>query len=366
MSEYDLEKIRTLLTAGFTYEELRQLCYDVPEFRPVYDELTQKMDKADFVIRLILYADRMSQLELILAWTKEHNPAAYEEYQPYYSRFPVRRSQQQQQQQQQQRQKETQIFKGIIKGIRSASDTSLVKLRLDVAVPEQVRVKWWFVLAVSVRQLSSPTLAIEDLKKVQSSDVQVYWPEDQPFVRLKVQVTAPDCLIKGDDSQFFRLYRNQDSPIVEFLLGPKRAGEINIVVAVYQEDDWLGRVRINTVVQERVVGKVNVKVRSEDVIDPLSDPPPERFRSNATRMSLISPTNFAASFSPKSRADEIKEEILVHHQRLQRLRLRIAQLGITADPSLDMETERIEKTIENLQAQLKQFQDADNSPSDSE
>ena len=38
---YYLKNIRILLNKGFSDEELRHLCYDVPDFRPVYDELAQ-------------------------------------------------------------------------------------------------------------------------------------------------------------------------------------------------------------------------------------------------------------------------------------------------------------------------------------
>lgn len=34
---YNLSNIRALLTEGFTDEDLRHLCYDISDFRPVYD-----------------------------------------------------------------------------------------------------------------------------------------------------------------------------------------------------------------------------------------------------------------------------------------------------------------------------------------
>jgi hypothetical protein len=58
MSEsYNLKNIRALLTKGFTVEELRRLCYDNQEFRPVYDQLAQNTGKAELIDKLIEYTD---------------------------------------------------------------------------------------------------------------------------------------------------------------------------------------------------------------------------------------------------------------------------------------------------------------------
>lgn len=42
---YNLTNIRDLLTNGFTDAELRALCFDLPGFRPVYDQLAQNTGK---------------------------------------------------------------------------------------------------------------------------------------------------------------------------------------------------------------------------------------------------------------------------------------------------------------------------------
>jgi hypothetical protein len=217
-----------------------------------------------------------------------------------------------------------------------------LKLRLDVAVNKKVRVRQWFVLAVVVRQLSSPILAIEDLKRVRSGDVQVYWPKKQTYIRLRVQVNAPDCITKGNDAHSFRLYQRQDSPIVEFLLAPERPGEIIIVVTVYQEDDLLGSVRLNTIVQERIAGEVEVKVRSEHIHEAFQD-------SGKTSL---------AALKFNLRVDDIKNQIAVQFRRLNRLKLKKARLGFSADVSLEMEIEDIEESIADLQALLNQLKDA--------
>ena len=85
MSSYNLNNIRTLLTEGFTDDELRRLCYDVPDFRPVYDELASETGKAKIIDRLIEHTERHLQLDALLTLTKAHNPARYEKHYPYYN-----------------------------------------------------------------------------------------------------------------------------------------------------------------------------------------------------------------------------------------------------------------------------------------
>lgn len=139
------------------------------------------------------------------------------------------------------------------------------ELRVDAAVPDQVHVDQSFDLAVSVRQFSSPVLAEADLENVHSGDVQVAWPESEPFVRLSIQVRAPECEIHGPDRYSFRLYAGEDSPVFYFQLTPKEKGEIGIIVTIMQEDDWLGGARIRTVSSEQVVGSIEVGVTSQSL-----------------------------------------------------------------------------------------------------
>lgn len=87
-SGYNLKNIRTLLAEGFTDEELRRFCYDILDFRPVYDQLAQDTNKMKIIDRLIEHADRTLRLELLLVHAKEHNPARYEKHQPYDSFTP--------------------------------------------------------------------------------------------------------------------------------------------------------------------------------------------------------------------------------------------------------------------------------------
>lgn len=80
---YNIRNIRTLLTEGFNAEELRELAYDEPIFRPVYEQLSSSAGKAEIVQRLIEYAERRVQMDKLLAWASERNPARYNQYQPY-------------------------------------------------------------------------------------------------------------------------------------------------------------------------------------------------------------------------------------------------------------------------------------------
>ncbi len=80
---YNTKNIRTLLTAGFTGEELRRFCYDAAEFRPVYDQLAESSGKTEVVQRLVEYAERQLLLEQLLAWAKESNPARFKRHKPY-------------------------------------------------------------------------------------------------------------------------------------------------------------------------------------------------------------------------------------------------------------------------------------------
>jgi hypothetical protein len=144
------------------------------------------------------------------------------------------------------------------------------ELRLDAAAPKRVYLEETFDLAVQVRQPLSPALKEEKLPKVKSGSVQVYErqvyeSESKPYVQLRLHARAPNCEILGGDSISFRLYGGEDSPRFYFQLIPKIAGEIGIVVTVYQQDDSLGSTRVPIVAQERVAGKVSLNVPNEAV-----------------------------------------------------------------------------------------------------
>ncbi len=83
MARYNIRNIRSMLTEGFNPEELRELAYAEPDFRPVYEQLSSSAGKTEIVQRLIEYAERQSLLDHLLDCAKERNLACYEQYQPY-------------------------------------------------------------------------------------------------------------------------------------------------------------------------------------------------------------------------------------------------------------------------------------------
>jgi hypothetical protein len=85
---YDLPNIRALLIQGFTDEELRRLCYDVPHFRPVYDELARNTGKATIVDRLLEYAEAKILLDDLLTLAQALNQAQYKQHYPYFTTTP--------------------------------------------------------------------------------------------------------------------------------------------------------------------------------------------------------------------------------------------------------------------------------------
>lgn len=84
---YDLKNIRTLLTEGFTDDELRQFCFVHPDFRPFYPHLPRPASQAELARQIVNYAHQKSLLDPLLDWAKEQNPAKYETHQPYEASF---------------------------------------------------------------------------------------------------------------------------------------------------------------------------------------------------------------------------------------------------------------------------------------
>ncbi|QLQ05102.1 MAG: hypothetical protein HZY76_02660 [Anaerolineae bacterium] len=97
----------------------------------------------------------------------------------------------------------------------------------------------------------------------------------EPFLRLRVEVSAPECTFDGPNSKTFRLFPQADSPVFRFNLTPKVVGTINIVVNLYQEEDTLGSAGTNTLITEQPVGDVTLKLESAP--SPPSRPHPVRW-----------------------------------------------------------------------------------------
>lgn len=145
----------------------------------------------------------------------------------------------------------------------------IVALRLDAALPEQVTVGRAFDLAVAIRRPGSPPLAPDDLARRESADFGVAWPSGAAFVRLRLQISAPDCIIHGGDSRDVRLPAGQDGPPVYFQLTPQAAGPLSVIITVYQEADWVGSTRLRTQAGSgEARGKMVMTVESRPVGDP--------------------------------------------------------------------------------------------------
>lgn len=82
--KYHLKNIHALLVNGFSEEELRQLSYYEAEFKPAYSQLAQNISRDEIARRLIEYAEQKMLLDNLLTLAKKHNPARFDEHQPYY------------------------------------------------------------------------------------------------------------------------------------------------------------------------------------------------------------------------------------------------------------------------------------------
>jgi hypothetical protein len=135
---------------------------------------------------------------------------------------------------------------------------------MDVAAPNQVQLNDSFRLAVLIRQVTSPALAVSGLAHVDTETVRVDWAASQRFIRLRVDVSVPEeqCTISGPSSQQFTLHRGEDSPTLRFTLTPKQVGQIEITVMLYQEEDVVGSAWILPEVHAEVVGQVQTLVTS--------------------------------------------------------------------------------------------------------
>lgn len=128
----------------------------------------------------------------------------------------------------------------------SPAGETVAPLRLDAAAPERVMVGQPFDLAVAVRPPNAPPLAPEDLTQRESAEFGAIWPADAQFIRLRLQIGAPECDIEGGDSRDVRLLAGQNGPTVYFHLTPRRAGPLSLIITVYQETDWIGSTRLRT------------------------------------------------------------------------------------------------------------------------
>lgn len=74
---YNFRNIRKLLAAAFSDDELRQLCFDVPEFRGAYEELSTGQGKDQMIQKLIAYCERKVLMGQLLTIIEEEAPEQY-------------------------------------------------------------------------------------------------------------------------------------------------------------------------------------------------------------------------------------------------------------------------------------------------
>lgn len=82
-NQYNLENIRTLLIEGFDDRELRRLCFEVRDFRPIYDNLAAGTGKSEIAQQLLEYVEQKKLFETLLNEVKKRNPARYNQDLPY-------------------------------------------------------------------------------------------------------------------------------------------------------------------------------------------------------------------------------------------------------------------------------------------
>jgi hypothetical protein len=80
---YNTANIRNFLTRAFSADELRNLCYDDPELRPIIDRLSMAMGPAQIAAQIIEFCDRKMLFDRLLDLAQEGNPRQYYAYRPY-------------------------------------------------------------------------------------------------------------------------------------------------------------------------------------------------------------------------------------------------------------------------------------------
>jgi hypothetical protein len=74
---YDLSALRALLLTAFGPGELRRLCQDDPQLRPILDDLDADPSLNEIVDAIIVYCERHALFETLLTNVQQRNPAQY-------------------------------------------------------------------------------------------------------------------------------------------------------------------------------------------------------------------------------------------------------------------------------------------------
>jgi hypothetical protein len=78
--QYSLRAIRKLLTDTFSDEALRTLCYDMPQFRPVYEQFSAGMTKTQMIQLLLEFGERKGLLADLLVAARDESPEKYADF----------------------------------------------------------------------------------------------------------------------------------------------------------------------------------------------------------------------------------------------------------------------------------------------
>ncbi|MGE5603118.1 MAG: hypothetical protein ACM30E_08705, partial [Nitrososphaerales archaeon] len=106
-------------------------------------------------------------------------------------------------------------------------------IRLDVAAPRTATAGQYFLLAIAVKQPTSPPLSIADLPAVTSGEGEIFRSPDQPIVEYRVEISAPNFEVP-QPSYVFRLEAGRDSKPRYFQMKPLCAGTLPVLVNAYQ------------------------------------------------------------------------------------------------------------------------------------
>jgi hypothetical protein len=83
MADYNLSRLQGLFSQAFTAEELKILCYDRPEYKAVYNQITAGSDVQEISRRLIVAAGERNQLEALLDQAEKLKPGLLEALQAF-------------------------------------------------------------------------------------------------------------------------------------------------------------------------------------------------------------------------------------------------------------------------------------------
>ena len=203
----------------------------------------------------------------------------------------------------------------------TTSRTQREPIRLDVAAPDKGEVNRPFVLAIAIKQPTSPPLQIADLPNVNSQDGAIFRSADGAVIRYRVHLIAPDFELP-QSSYLFLLQSGTDSPARYFQLKPLRHGDLSILIDAYQvgeEDELAAQSRITIKVTVTVADHVpNVPstqpsaVHSDPLWAPLLAmaqvaPPAQRNQAIATVQTLQSEANRGTQADDRRLARQIEQ-----------------------------------------------------------